>query len=361
MLALALTSSYGTNRLDRSLETIWRRGIESARARVRRMCAVCCERERVSERERDARRLLYLAPVRRAATATAIHRASRLSYSSALSPAELPGRAASPTPNLLEQRTVNSICSQGGLSIAPRCRPAPPCAVRVRTPNPHYASSSAINTCPVALSRVRRCTLYFLPSRMASTASAALVITSHSSCLPRRNSMITSKMGGPPRFVTTLLLITASASPKPRLLAWTAACASPRVTCSRPPIRPRSALFCTSLRRSPCAEATIRTPRALQVRAASTSSVRPISSITITSGVWFCTPSTITWPCSLREWTCIRRACPTHGWGTSPSPAISFDVSTISTLHRSASTRAASRTTVVLPLIRTERERVSGE
>jgi hypothetical protein len=58
--------------------------------------------------------------------------------------------------------------------------------------------------------------------------------------------------------------------------------------------------------------------------------------------------------------TCIRRACPTHGCGTSPSPAISLDVSTMSTLHRSASTRAASRTTVVFPLQRTRGRGVRG-
>ena len=47
----------------------------------------------------------------------------------------------------------------------------------------------------------------------------------------------------------------------------------------------------------------------------------------------------------------MRRARPIAGCGTSPSPAISFDVSTITTrfLASSANTRAVSRRIVVFP------------
>ena len=49
--------------------------------------------------------------------------------------------------------------------------------------------------------------------------------------------------------------------------------------------------------------------------------------------------------------TCIRRARPMPGCGTSPSPAISFEVSTITTrfARSSARTRATSRSIVVFP------------
>ena len=50
--------------------------------------------------------------------------------------------------------------------------------------------------------------------------------------------------------------------------------------------------------------------------------------------------------------TCIRRAFPIAGCGMSPSPAISLLVSTTTTRLpcSSASTRAASRSIVVLPI-----------
>ncbi len=58
--------------------------------------------------------------------------------------------------------------------------------------------------------------------------------------------------------------------------------------------------------------------------------------------------------------TCIRLAPPIAGCGTSPSPPISFDVSTITTrlCSSSASTRAISRMTVVLPTPGRPRNRI---
>ena len=55
--------------------------------------------------------------------------------------------------------------------------------------------------------------------------------------------------------------------------------------------------------------------------------------------------------CMLGSGTCMRRAPPMAGWGTSPSPPISLEVSTITTRlwSSSDSTRAISRITVVLP------------
>ncbi len=99
----------------------------------------------------------------------------------------------------------------------------------------------------------------------------------------------------------------------------------------------------------PCAVPISCTPRSAMVRAACASSSRPISSITITSGLWFSTASIIT-SCWRSGWlTCMRRARPMAGCGTSPSPPISLEVSTITTRLLSASTRAASRSMVVLP------------
>mmetsp|Transcript_66386 Transcript_66386/g.110923 ORF Transcript_66386/g.110923 Transcript_66386/m.110923 type:complete len:276 (+) Transcript_66386:1904-2731(+) len=71
----------------------------------------------------------------------------------------------------------------------------------------------------------------------------------------------------------------------------------------------------------------------------------------MTSGMWFSTASIMTRCCSCGDWTCMRRAEPMAGWGMSPSPPISFEVSTITTriLYTSDSCRATSRKTVVLP------------
>ena len=101
----------------------------------------------------------------------------------------------------------------------------------------------------------------------------------------------------------------------------------------------------------PCAVATSWTPRSAMVRAAIASSSVPISSMTTTSGMWFSTASIITRCCSSVFGTCILLARPIAGCGTAPSPAISFDVSTMTTLldASSASTLATSRRMVVLP------------
>ncbi len=102
----------------------------------------------------------------------------------------------------------------------------------------------------------------------------------------------------------------------------------------------------------PCAVAISWTPRSAIVRAADASCSVPISSMTMTWGMWFSTASIMTscWSEGVR--TCMRRALPIAGWGMSPSPAISLLVSTTTTRlpTSSASTRAASRSMVVLPM-----------
>mmetsp|Transcript_43 Transcript_43/g.147 ORF Transcript_43/g.147 Transcript_43/m.147 type:complete len:336 (+) Transcript_43:755-1762(+) len=67
--------------------------------------------------------------------------------------------------------------------------------------------------------------------------------------------------------------------------------------------------------------------------------------------MWFSTASTMTWCCLLGSGTCILLAFPIAGWGMSPSPPISFEVSTMTTrlFSSSARTLAISRTTVVFP------------
>ena len=128
---------------------------------------------------------------------------------------------------------------------------------------------------------------------------------------------------------------------------------SPRVTDWMPPIRSERVGFLIRLASwLPCAVPTSWTPRSAIVLAASASSSVPISSITITSGIWFSTASIITWCCNSGRETCIRRARPIAGWGMSPSPAISLEESIMTTrlLRSSASTRAISRSAVVLPI-----------
>ncbi len=130
------------------------------------------------------------------------------------------------------------------------------------------------------------------------------------------------------------------------------ASSSPRVTDWIPPTRSARVGFIIRFSRVlPWAVATSCTPRSAIVRAAWASSAVPISSITITSGMWFSTASIITACCMVGVVTCIRRACPMAGWGISPSPAISFEVSTMMTRlpKSSARTRATSRSMVVLP------------
>ena len=81
---------------------------------------------------------------------------------------------------------------------------------------------------------------------------------------------------------------------------------SPRVTVCIPPIRSDkvglSIKFSNSL---PCAVATSWTPRSAMVLAALASNSVPISSIMMTSGMWFSTASIITACCSVGEGTCI--------------------------------------------------------
>ena len=130
------------------------------------------------------------------------------------------------------------------------------------------------------------------------------------------------------------------------------ASSSPSVTDWMPPTRSESVGFMIRFSSSlPCAVATSCTPRSAIVRAAAASSSVPISSMTITSGMWFSTASIITACCSAGVGTCMRRAWPIAGCGMSPSPAISFEVSTMTTrlFMSSASTRATSRSIVVLP------------
>ena len=93
------------------------------------------------------------------------------------------------------------------------------------------------------------------------------------------------------------------------------------------------------------------TPLSAIVLAAWASASVPISSTTITSGVWFSTASII-----ISFWnsgcvTCILLAWPIAGWGVSPSPAISLDVSTTTTRlwSSSATRREISLNLVVFP------------
>ena len=129
------------------------------------------------------------------------------------------------------------------------------------------------------------------------------------------------------------------------------ASSSESVTDSMPPTRSdRVGLSNRFSRELPWAVPMSCTPRSAIVRAAAASSSRPISSITITSGLWFSTASIITSCCKAGVETCMRLARPTAGWGTSPSPPISLEVSTITTRLFSARRRAASRSMVVLPI-----------
>jgi len=130
------------------------------------------------------------------------------------------------------------------------------------------------------------------------------------------------------------------------------ASSSPRVTDWMPPMRSERVGFIIRFSSSlPWAVATSCTPRSAMVRAAAASSSVPISSMTMTSGMWFSTASIITACWRLGVGTCMRRALPMAGWGMSPSPAISLEVSTMTTrlFMSSASTRATSRSMVVLP------------
>ena len=120
-----------------------------------------------------------------------------------------------------------------------------------------------------------------------------------------------------------------------------------------PPIRSERVGLSSRLSRLlPCAVPMSCTPRSAIVRAAAASSSVPISSMTMTWGMWFSTASIIT-ACWSDGRAHLHAARPSDaGCGMSPSPAISFDVSTMTTRlpRSSASTRAHSRSIVVLPI-----------
>ena len=130
------------------------------------------------------------------------------------------------------------------------------------------------------------------------------------------------------------------------------ASSSPNVTYWMPPTKSVSVGFFIKFSNTlPCAVPTNWTPLSAIVRAANASNSVPISSIIIISGIWFSTASIITWCWFWWFKTCIRRALPIEGWGKSPSPAISLEVSIIITRFfiSSESTRAISRIAVVFP------------
>ena len=103
------------------------------------------------------------------------------------------------------------------------------------------------------------------------------------------------------------------------------ASSSPRVTLWIPPMRSESVGLSMRLSRLlPWAVPMSWTPRSAMVRAACASSSVPISSMTMTWGMWFSTASIITSCCIEGVRTCIRRALPMAGCGMSPSPAISL-------------------------------------
>mmetsp|Transcript_11721 Transcript_11721/g.38540 ORF Transcript_11721/g.38540 Transcript_11721/m.38540 type:complete len:265 (+) Transcript_11721:559-1353(+) len=176
-----------------------------------------------------------------------------------------------------------------------------------------------------------------LPASMASTLfSTSCAIQSVRSCISRRHWNVAGALRSRMLFC------------EPRARAWS----SPMVTVVMPPRRSlRHGFLMTFSSTWPWAVATRRTPRSAMLRHAITSASVPISSTMITSGVWFWIASTITSCCSVGTATCMRRALPMAGCGTSPSPPISFEVSTMTTrfLRSSLSTRAISRITVVLP------------
>ena len=150
----------------------------------------------------------------------------------------------------------------------------------------------------------------------------------------------TSKVGGALRSSTVFWVPRRRASSSESVTAW------------MPPTRSARVGFASRFSSAlPWAVAISWTPRSAIVRAASASAWVPISSMTTTSGMWFSTASIMIACCSAGEGTCMRRARPMPGCGMSPSPAISLEVSTtITRLPRSsASTRAASRNSVVLP------------
>ena len=169
------------------------------------------------------------------------------------------------------------------------------------------------------------------------SATSAWTVTRSRSTI----SMMTSNVGGAFRSRTLFWVRRRRASSSPRVTLW------------MPPMRSDSVGLSMRLSRLlPWAVPMSWTPRSAIVRAAWASSSVPISSMTMTWGMWFSTASIMTSCCIEGVRTCIRRALPMAGWGMSPSPAISFEVSTTTTRlpKSSAMTRAASRSIVVLPM-----------
>mmetsp|Transcript_10336 Transcript_10336/g.43999 ORF Transcript_10336/g.43999 Transcript_10336/m.43999 type:complete len:215 (+) Transcript_10336:866-1510(+) len=199
----------------------------------------------------------------------------------------------------------------------------PPMLPRVYDIDSRCAATSAsythrsIITSPVASSRRRICTTGLPPANTSSTLSSTLCATQKSrSCI----SIRIGNVGGAWRSMMVFWHPRARAS------------SSPSVTLCTPPTRSDSVGFLMRFSRSwPCAVPMRVTPRSAIVRHAAASSSVPISSTMMISGVWFSTASIITRCCCEGSGTCMRRAPPMAGCGTSPSPPISLLVSMITT------------------------------
>eukprot|EP00965_Chrysotila_dentata_P135946 4493757-Pleurochrysis_carterae.AAC.2 len=152
------------------------------------------------------------------------------------------------------------------------------------------ACTCARKTAPVCGSRRRICASYCPPPSTASTAAAASVTSRHWSRTPASSSITTSNIGGRMRCGTCL----EGGSP---FAVARFADLSPTTTFSHAPTRLLVARLLIKSRSVPCAEAMTRTPLRLAPSAASASFSRPISSSTITCGVWFCTHSSMTDAC----------------------------------------------------------------
>ena len=225
---------------------------------------------------------------------------------------------------------------RGPFDRPPRARPArplvigpPPTRASRRARSGHSRSGRWISTPPSPV-RTRISGRGGISRRKRSTTSAT------SWCTASRSlswiSMSTSKVGGALRSSTVFWVPRRRASSSESVTAW------------MPPTRSESVGFCSRLSSVlPCAVATSCTPRSAMVRAASASAVVPISSMTMTCGMWFSTASIITACCWSGDGTCMRRARPMPGCGMSPSPAISFEVSTITTRLPSSSASDAGR------------------
>mmetsp|Transcript_28889 Transcript_28889/g.85550 ORF Transcript_28889/g.85550 Transcript_28889/m.85550 type:complete len:391 (+) Transcript_28889:929-2101(+) len=208
--------------------------------------------------------------------------------------------------------------------------------------SPHVAATrsyltTSTRTLTPSPSRCRTCTSGTLACSSASTLCSVQCATYNERS---RISTTIGNVGGALRSSTVFFV--------PRIFAVS----SPSVTDSMPPTRSHSVGFCIRFSSTrPCAVPISMMPRSAMVRHAAASASLPISSTMITSGVWFSTASIITWCWRVGSATCMRRALPIAGCGTSPSPPISLEVSTMTTRFFMSpdSRRAISRTTVVLP------------